>query len=66
MNYPAFLAAGLPIGDGATESANKLVVETRLKGSGMHWTRCHVDPMLALRNIVCNDNLPFECSHKMM
>ena len=55
MNYPAFLAAGWPIGDGATESANKLVVETRLKGSGMHWDRCHVDPMLALRNIVCND-----------
>ena len=55
MNYPAFLAAGWPIGDGATESANKLVVEARLKGSGMHWTRCHVDPMLALRNIVCND-----------
>jgi hypothetical protein len=55
MNYPAFLAAGWPIGDGATESANKLVVEARLKGSGMHWDRCHVDPMLALRNIVCND-----------
>jgi len=55
MNYPAFLAAGWPIGDGATESANKLVVEARLKGSGMHWARCHVDPMVALRNIVCSD-----------
>lgn len=55
MNYPAFLAAGWPIGDGAIESANKLVVEARLKGSGMHWARCHVDPILALRNIVCND-----------
>lgn len=55
MNYPAFLAAGWPIGDGAVESANKLVVEARLKGSGMHWARSHVDPMLALRNIVCND-----------
>ena len=21
----------------------------------MHWARSHVDPMLALRNIVCND-----------
>jgi len=55
MAYPAFRAAGWPIGDGAVESANKLVVEARLKGSGMHWTRSHVDPMLALRNIVCND-----------
>lgn len=55
MQYPVFQAAGWPIGDGAVESANKLVVEARLKGSGMHWTREHVDPMLALRNIVCNN-----------
>lgn len=55
MQYPTFQAAGLPIGDGAVESANKLVVEARLKGSGMHWARAHVDPMLALRNIACSD-----------
>jgi hypothetical protein len=55
MQYPAFQAAGWPIGGGAVESGNKLVVEARLKGSGMHWTRAHVDPMLALRNIVCSD-----------
>lgn len=55
MQYPVFQAAGLPIGDGAVESANKLVVEARLKGSGMHWARAHVDPMLALRNIACSD-----------
>ena len=55
MQYPTFLVAGWPIGDGAVESGNKLVVEARLKGSGMHWARPHVDPMLALRNIVCSD-----------
>jgi hypothetical protein len=55
MQYPTFRAAGWPIGDGAVESANKLVVEARLKGSGMHWVRPNVDPMLALRNIACND-----------
>jgi len=55
MDYPTFQAQGWPIGDGAVESANKLVVEARLKGSGMHWARLHVDPMLALRNIACND-----------
>ena len=55
MRYPEFLAAGWPIGDGAVESANKLVVEARLKGSGMHWSRTQVNPMLALRNIVCHD-----------
>jgi hypothetical protein len=55
MQYPAYRALGLPIGSGPVESANKLVVEARLKGAGMHWERRHVDPMLALRNAVCND-----------
>ena len=32
MQYPTFLAAGWPIGNGAVESGNKLVVEARLKG----------------------------------
>jgi hypothetical protein len=55
MEYPRFQAEGWPLGSGAVESANKLVVEARLKGSGMRWARSHVDPMLALRNAVCND-----------
>ncbi len=55
MEYPQFQDAGWPIGDGAVESANKLVVEARLKGSGMHWAPDHVDSMVALRNIACND-----------
>ena len=54
-DYPAFLAAGYPIGSGAVESANKLVVEARLKGAGMYWARRHVDPLLALRGAVCSD-----------
>lgn len=55
MAYPTFQAAGWPIGSGMVESANKLVVEARLKGAGMHWARASVNPMLALRNAVCND-----------
>jgi hypothetical protein len=55
MVYPAFQAAGWPIGSGSVESANKLVVEARLQGAGMHWARHDVNPMLALRNTVCND-----------
>jgi hypothetical protein len=55
MDYPAYQAAGWPIGSGMVESANKLLVEGRLKGSGMHWARPHVNPLLALRNIVYND-----------
>jgi hypothetical protein len=63
MQYPVFQAAGWPIGDGAVESANKLVVEARLKGSGMHWARPHVDPLLALRNLACNDRWDEGWSH---
>ena len=35
MQYPTFTTAGWPIGSGSVESANKLVVEARLKGAGM-------------------------------
>jgi len=55
MDYPAFRAAGWPVGSGMVESANKLVVEARLKGTGMRWARPHVNPLLGLRNAVCND-----------
>ena len=55
MQYPTFLSEEWPIGSGMVESANKLVVEARLKGAGMHWSRLSVNPLLALRNAVCND-----------
>src|SRR5436305_668769 len=35
MQYPTYQAAGWPIGSGNVESANKVVVEARLKGAGM-------------------------------
>jgi len=55
MQYPRYRDAGWPIGSGMVESANKLVMQARLKGPGMHWAGPHVNPMLALRNAVCND-----------
>ena len=55
LEYPTFRAAGYPIGSGSVESANKVVVQARLKGSGMHWAPASVDPMLALRTVVCAD-----------
>jgi hypothetical protein len=54
MLYPTYQEAGWPIGSGSVESANKLVVEARLKGAGMRWGRQNVNPMLVLRNAVCN------------
>jgi hypothetical protein len=35
MQYPMYQEAGWPIGSGSVESANKVVVEARLKGAGM-------------------------------
>jgi hypothetical protein len=55
IKYGEFQALGYPIGSGCVESANKLVVESRMKQAGMRWARKNVDPMLALRNIACND-----------
>ena len=55
IQYARFQAQGYPIGSGMAESANKLVVEARLKGSGMRWARANVDPMLALRSAACSD-----------
>jgi hypothetical protein len=55
MQYPQYQADGWPIGSGIAESGNKLVVQTRLKGAGMHWDRQQVNPMLALRTTLCSD-----------
>ena len=55
MQYPRYHQLGWPIGSGCVESANKGVVQARLKGAGMRWERSHVNPMLALRTAVCSD-----------
>ena len=54
MRYDQYIQAGYPIGSGMVESANKLVVEARLKGSGMHWKREQVSPMVSLRGLTCS------------
>jgi hypothetical protein len=55
MQYPLFRAEGWPIGSGSAESSNTCVVQSRLKGPGMHWEQRNVNPMLALRIGVCNE-----------
>lgn len=54
LQYPHFLEEGWPIGSGMVESANKVVMQARLKGAGMHWEPANVNPMLALRNALRN------------
>jgi hypothetical protein len=55
ITYAQFQAQGYPIGSGSVESANKLVVESRLKGAGMPWARPPVNPLVALHAMACSD-----------
>jgi hypothetical protein len=56
MQYPEYQAQGWPIGSGTVESGNKVVMQARLKGPGMHWAPPHVNPLLALRCAACNNS----------
>jgi hypothetical protein len=55
MQYPFYRQRELPIGSGAMESGNKVVIEVHLKGTGMHWFVSHVNPIATLRNILSSD-----------
>ena len=55
LDYPAFRAAGWPVGSGATESGHKQVMQARMKRAGMRWARPHVNPLLALSLLHHND-----------
>ena len=55
MHYPTYQQQGWPIGSGMVESANKVVVQARLKGAGMHWEPTHVNSLLTLRTAACSD-----------
>jgi hypothetical protein len=44
MQSPQFRHQGWPIGSGMVESANKLVVEARLKGAGMRFRTQPCEP----------------------
>lgn len=54
IDYPHFQKKGYPIGSGSVESSHKLVVHSRMKLAGMRWADDNIDPMLSLRNLVCN------------
>ncbi len=55
IRYATFRAAHYPLGSGSVESANKVLVEARLKGAGMRWAPASVNPMVALRTVAYND-----------
>ncbi len=49
MRYPHFRAQGLAVSSGVVEAGCKVVVGTRLKRAGMHWTLAGANAILALR-----------------
>ena len=52
MGYDAARAAGLPIGSGAVESANRHVVGVRVKQAGLRWTEPGLRGVLTLRALL--------------
>ncbi len=55
IDYSLFAQSGWPIGSGSGEAAHKVVVQARMKQTGMRWALINVNPMLALRALACND-----------
>jgi hypothetical protein len=55
IDYPFFQRRGYPIGSGSVESAHKQIVQRRFKQAGMRWAPQHVDPLLALRDLIYNE-----------
>lgn len=67
MDYPAFVARGLPIGSGAIESTCKTLVERREKGPGMRWTEYGAQTVASLRAIQLSGRWsPFWKTHPQM
>ena len=52
MAYLTLLRSGLPIGSGQIEGMNKNVIGSRMKRSGMHWSRSGASRMGLLRSQV--------------
>ena len=52
MAYKELKMRGLPVGSGQVEGMNKSVIGSRLKRSGMHWSRVGASRMSLLRSQV--------------
>ena len=57
MDYPRYIAMGLPIGSGVIEGGIKHVIGSRVKGSGRRWLLEGLAAMSALRAERCSDRI---------
>jgi hypothetical protein len=62
MRYGLYRAAGLFIGSGVIESACKCIVEHRLNGSGMRWTKKNAENVIALRCAIYSDEYKYDAA----
>lgn len=58
LDYAGALTRGLPIGSGEIESANRYIVQDRLKIAGAWWTEENAKAMLQLRTLRANGRWP--------
>jgi len=66
MDDPHFVAAQLPIGSGAVESLCKTLIEARVKGAGMRWTRAGLQAVVTLRAVrASGDGAAFWATHPL-
>ena len=61
MQYSALRKAGLPIGSGAVEAANKVLVTQRMKCSGMRWSMDGGQAILSFRALVESKRFDAAC-----
>jgi hypothetical protein len=54
MNYGVFTACGIFVGSGVIEAGCKVIVASRMKNAGMHWSKDHAEKMIAIRCAVRN------------
>ena len=56
MQYASFVAARIPIGSGAIESAVRRIINMRMKSNGMFWLEVNAEGMLLLRSYLKADH----------
>ena len=55
MNYGVFAACGIFVGSGIIEAGCKVIVGTRMKNAGMHWSKDNAEKMISLRCAIRNN-----------
>ncbi|NIA09831.1 MAG: hypothetical protein GWP10_08895, partial [Nitrospiraceae bacterium] len=66
FQYRKFRENGLPTGSGTIESAIRRVINLRIKGTGLFWTREHAENILMLRSLVLTGKLRTACHKGVM